>query len=179
MMGNWQKAIAFFDEIGFSLDNKEFEDRLIAQKTICLLELKNLDFDYIFNLYVRGPYSPVFTTDYYQHGDEFKNNDTPLTLSEDEIATVTYLDKLFEKSPSLLEIGATYGFLLKEGGMSAVDAYNIVKQEKGFYQDSLIAKGVSKAKQFLFEPTSDDLEWLKNEVRPWQKAAIASMRHHG
>jgi len=176
-MGDWNKAIAVFDEMKFPLDCNEFEDKLIAQKTICLLQLKGMEFDYPFGMYVRGSYSPAFTEDYYEHKQEFKNLISGVSLSGEETAIVNTLDTLFQKSGPLLEIGATYAFIVEKTNRSPIEAFRIIKETKGFYRDTQIAKGISKVKQFLFEPTEKDLEWLKNETGPMQRASINSLRH--
>ena len=41
-----KKVIAFFKELGFEFDIARFDDRLIAQKLVCLLELKGIDLGY-------------------------------------------------------------------------------------------------------------------------------------
>jgi uncharacterized protein YwgA len=176
-MGDWKKTIAAFREMNFSLDRDDFESKLIAQKTVYLLQMKNVGLQYPFNLYIRGPYSPNFTRDYYSHSQEFKKGDTDVSLSPEEREVVRSLDTIFQKTPSLLEIGATYALLVKNMGRSPVEALRIVKQEKGFYRDTQIAKGVSKVKEFLFEPTPEDLEWLRGEVGPMQKASVRSLRY--
>lgn len=176
-MGNWKKAIAVFDEMKFPLDCNEFEDKIIAQKTIYLLQLKGMEFNYPFGMYVRGSYSPAFTKDYYDHKLEFKNLSSGSLLSDYERVIVKTLDNLFLKNAPLLEIGATYAYIVKNTNRSPVEAFRIIKETKGFYRDTQIAKGISKAKEFLFEPTEKDLEWLKNETGPMQQASIKSMRH--
>ncbi|WFN37178.1 hypothetical protein L1994_01950 [Methanomicrobium antiquum] len=176
-MGDWNKAIAVFDEMKFPLDCNEFEDKIIAQKTICLLQLKGMEFNYPFGMYVRGSYSPAFTKDYYDHKLEFKNLSSGSLLSDYERVIVKTLDNLFLKNAPLLEIGATYAYIVKNTNRSPVEAFRIIKETKGFYRDTQIAKGISKAKEFLFEPTKKDLEWLKKETGPMQQASIKSMRH--
>lgn len=176
-MGDWNKAIAVFDEMEFSLDCNEFEDKIIAQKTICLLQLKGMEFNYPFGMYVRGSYSPALTKDYYDHKLEFKSLSSGSSLSDDERTIVKALDNLFLKNAPLLEIGATYAYIVKNTNRSPVEAFRIIKETKGFYRDTQIAKGISKAKEFLFEPTEKDLEWLKKETGPMQRASIKSMRH--
>lgn len=176
-MGDWKKVQQVFAEIDFPFDVAEFEDRLIAQKIVCLLDLMGISLGYSFNLYIRGPYSPKLAYDYY-HKDVQAHGDTlQRSLSAEEREAVHRVDHLFAKSPSLLEIGATYGFIQRNRNVSPTEAYKIVKQEKGFYPDSQIAKGISRAKQLLVTPTEDDLRWLKEEVEPWQRAATRSMRH--
>ncbi|UUX92962.1 hypothetical protein [Methanoplanus endosymbiosus] len=175
-MGDWKKAVAVFKEMKFPIDCNRFEEKLAAQKIICMLQLKGMNLNYPFRLNIRGSYSKEFTRDYYNYNHEFKNLITDTTLSEDEKITVNALDSLFKKSPSLLEIGATYAYLTENLGKSPIEAFGIVKQEKGFYPDTKIAKGISKAKEFLFEPTLEDLDWLKEETGPMQRASLKSMK---
>lgn len=176
-MGDWKKAIAVFEEMNFSLDCDEFEDKIIGQKTICLLQLKGMNLNYPYGMYVRGSYSPAFTTDYYNHRQEFKSLSSGASLSDEEKVMVNTLDNLFQKNAPLLEIGATYAYIVEKTNRSPVEAFRIIKETKGFYRDTQIAKGISKAKEFLFEPTEKDLEWLKRETGPMQRASIKSMRH--
>jgi uncharacterized protein YwgA len=54
-MEKYKKVIAFFKELGFAFDVSRFDDRLIAQKLVCLLEFRGIDLGYSCSLYVRGP----------------------------------------------------------------------------------------------------------------------------
>ncbi len=159
------------------MDTDQFEHRLIAQKLVYLLKLKGVEFGYPFHLYVRGPYSPVFAREYYQHADEFSRCETASTLSPGEADSVAELTGLFDKSPSLLEIGATYGYLAYELHHPPQQAYRIVRRMKSFYSNEQIVKGVNRAKQFLFVPTDEETAALEAELEEWQRAGIRSMRH--
>ncbi len=83
-----KKLIAFFKELGFEFNISRFDDRLIAQKVVCLLELRGIDLGYSCSLYVRGPYSPDLTKDLYAHTREFENLETGtrLTTADNEAA---------------------------------------------------------------------------------------------
>ena len=76
IMEKRKKVIAFFKELGFAFDISRFDDRLIAQKLVCLLELKGIDLGYSCSLYVRGPYSPDLTQDLFAFTREFENLET-------------------------------------------------------------------------------------------------------
>jgi len=115
------------------MDKNRFEHRLIAQKLIYLLKLKGVAFCYSFHLYVRGPYSPDLAREYYQHADEFSRCETECTLFSAEADAVAGLTSLFDKSPSLLEIGATYGYLAYELHHPPEQAYRTVRRMKSFY----------------------------------------------
>jgi len=171
------KVIACFREAGFRMDKDLFEHRLIAQKLVYLLKLKGIEFAYPFRLYVRGPYSPDLAREYYQHADEFSRCETASTLSPAEADSVAELTALFDKSPSLLEIGATYGYLAYEMHQPPQQAYRTVRRMKSFYSSEQIVKGVNRAKQYLFVPTDEEKAALDAELEEWQRASIRSMRH--
>jgi len=171
------KVIACFREAGFRMDKDRFEHRLVAQKLVYLLKLKGVAFGYPFHLYVRGPYSPLLAREYYQHADEFSRCETASTLSPAETDSVAELTSLFDKSPSLLEIGATYGYLAYEIHHSPQQAYRTVRRMKSFYSNEQIVKGVNRTKQYLFVPVNKEKAALEAELEEWQRAGIRSMRH--
>lgn len=172
-----KKIIALFKEMDFQLDISQFDDRLIAQKIVCLLELKGLELGYPFGIYVRGPYSPDLTTDLYAFTDEFEEFKTETRLNTYESGAAGNLKRIFGLKPVLLEVGATYGFYTKQENFGPLEALQRVKQLKPFYSQAQVAVGVSKAKEYLFEPTAQDLEELRKETGPWQRAALRSTRH--
>lgn len=172
-----KKVIAFYKELGFSPDIALFDDRLIAQKLVCLLELKGIDLGYSCSMYVRGPYSPDLTKDLFAHTPEFENLETGTRLSAAEKAIVADLGRIFGLKPVPLEVGATYGFYTLRYGSNPLEALRQVKELKPFYSEAQIALGISKAKEFLYTPTPKDLEELKRETGIWQRAALRSMEH--
>jgi uncharacterized protein YwgA len=176
-MSKRKKVIAFFKELGFRLDIARFDDRLIAQKLVCLLELKGIDLGYPCSIYVRGPYSPALTKDMYEFSDEFEHFTTETHLSTQEKETAAQLEGIFGLKPILLEVGATYGHYTMREGYSPRDALTQVKRLKPFYSEAQVALGISKAKEFLFEPTEKDLAELKKETRIWQRASLKSLEH--
>jgi len=159
------------------METGRFEHRLIAQKLVFLLKLKGIEFGCPFRLYVRGPYSSVFAQEYYQHADEFSRCETASSLSPAEADCVGELTRLFNNSPSLLEIGATYGYLVQEMHEPPEQAYRTVRRMKSFYSNEQIVKAVNRAKQFLFDPTAEEAAALDAELQEWQRAGIRSMRH--
>jgi len=172
-----KKIIALFKEMDFQLNISQFDDRLIAQKIVCLLELKGLKLGYPHGIYVRGPYSPDLTTDLYAFADEFEEFKTETRLNTNEKDAADNLNGIFGLKPVLLEVGATYGYYTRRENCDPFEALKRVKQLKPFYSQARIAVGVSKAKEYLFEPTAKDLEELRKEIEPWQRAALRSMRH--
>jgi uncharacterized protein YwgA len=170
-----KKVIAFFKELGFNFDISQFDDRLVAQKIVCLLELKGIDLGYPCSIYVRGPYSPELTEDLFEFTREFENLETRVRLSAEERETAGDLGRIFGLKPVPLEVGATYGYYSLRQNCDPVEALRQVKRLKPFYSEAQIALGISKAKEFLFRPTQRDLEELKKETGIWQRASLKSL----
>jgi hypothetical protein len=172
-----KKVIAFFKELGFAFDISRFDDRLIAQKLVCLLEFRGIDLGYSCSLYVRGPYSPDLTQDLYAFTREFENLETGARLNTAEKETAGELYRIFGLKPVPLEVGATYGYYAIRKDCDPLEAFRQVKRLKPFYSEAQIALGISKAKEFLFKPTRKDLEDLKKETGIWQRASLQSLEH--
>jgi uncharacterized protein YwgA len=172
-----KKVIAFFKELGFAFDIARFDDRLIAQKLVCLLELRGIDLGYSCSLYVRGPYSPDLTQDLYAFPSEFENLETGSRLNTREKEAALELGRIFGLKPVPLEVGATYGYYALRQNSDPLEASRQVKRLKPFYSEAQIALGISKAKQFLYKPTQKDLEELKKETGIWQRASLKSLEH--
>ncbi len=170
-----KKVIAFFRELGFNFDISRFDDRLIAQKLVCLLELKGIDIGYSCSLYVRGPYSPDLTQDLYAHTREFENPESVTRLTPAEKDAAVELGRIFGLKPVTLEVGATYGYYTLRQNSDPLEALRQVKRLKPFYSEAQVALGISKAKEFLFRPTRKDLEDLKKETGIWQRASLKSL----
>jgi uncharacterized protein YwgA len=174
-MEKHKKVIAFFKELGFEFDIARFDDRLIAQKLVCLLELKGIDLGYSCSLYVRGPYSPDLTQDLFAFTREFENLETGTRLNAGEKEAAGELLRIFGLKPVPLEVGATYGYYTLRQNSDPLEALRQVKRLKPFYSEAQIALGISKAKQFLYKPSQKDLEDLKRETGIWQRASLKTL----
>ena len=174
-MENRKKVIAFFKELGFEFDISRFDDRLIAQKIVCLLDLKGINLGYSCSIYVRGPYSPDLTQDLFEFTNEFENLKTDVRLSAPEKETAGELGRIFGLKTVPLEVGATYGYYALRQNCDPREALRHVKRLKPFYSEAQVALGISKAKEFLFRPTPKDLEDLKKETGIWQRASLKTL----
>ncbi len=166
------KVIACFKELEFHFHLENFEDRLIAQKIVCLLQLKGVELGYPSGLYIRGPYSPVLTQDLYENGKDISCYKTEVSLSEQEKGSVNELKNIFGLSSSLLEIGATYGFQNQILHQDHFDSFKELKKMKPFYSDAMLALGASKAKQFFGKVSDDNMKEMKVEFEAWQNASF-------
>jgi len=177
IMEDRKKVIAFFKELGFEFDISRFDDRLVAQKLVCLLDLKGINLGYSSSIYVRGPYSPDLTQDLFEFTNEFENLKTDIRLTAPEKEAAGELGRIFGLKPVLLEVGATYGFYALRQNCDPLEALRHVKRLKPFYSEAQVALGISKAKEFLFRPTPKDLKDLKEETGIWQRASLKTLEH--
>jgi len=171
-----EKIIACFKEIGFKPKVNEFQDRLVIQKAVCLLDLMGLRPGYKFSLYVKGPYSPDLTKDLYDQKEAIQNLKSRCVLSgteREKILKVYDLSNHLE--PKLLEIMATYSFLWKKMNLTSKEALINLKKLKP-YPETQIAAGVSRAKQLL-PPTEKEIEEMKAEFKAWEDASDLDARY--
>ncbi len=171
-MTELDKLIACFRQMDFRLNIDKFEDRLIAQKIVCLLQLKGVDLNYPCHLYVRGPYSPALTQDIFNNTGRISKFQTDEILDETTTIIVDRLKNIFGLSANLLEIGATYGFYNTALRYDHPASIQELKRIKPFYSSAQIALGISKAKEFLFDPSDQDLHDMKEEFKAWQDASF-------
>jgi len=172
------KVVACLKEIGdFEPKINEFQDRLIIQKVVYLLQRKGIESKFKYNLHVRGPYSPDLTKEIYSHQNAVEKLETNCKLDNSESTKVGEFKELFsDLRPSILEVAATYSYFAFEQNQDSITALQNVKRMKTFYSEAQIAVGVSKAKQFLFRPIEKELADMKKEARPWQDASLKSMQ---
>ena len=80
-----------------SISKDCFDDRLICQKKIYLLQALGTDLGYTYNWYVRGPYSPSLTNYVYNNLDVLENNDfSNYRLSSKAQANVDKVNRLID-----------------------------------------------------------------------------------
>ncbi|RLG20354.1 hypothetical protein DRN67_00170 [Candidatus Micrarchaeota archaeon] len=166
------KVIAAFREMGLKPKLDNFDSRLVMQKAICLLEMMGVDFGYSFSLYVRGAYSPQLTEQLYDHQSELEALKASARLSKEELSKIAELKAVMtDASPAVFEIAATYAFLVNAYGMAPISAMRQVKEMKPFYSETDFALGFSKAKELISTVSSEELQKLKKEMEPWNRAA--------
>ena len=172
-MNDFGRVIACLKGLGMRTPSADdFEDKLIIQKAVYLLQLKGVKTGFGFNLYVRGPYSPALAAELYLHRRELRELESAIKLSEREARAVQELRALVGLKPSLLEVAATYAYFAFEQGKDPLTATKGVRAMKGFYPEAQIALGISHAKKFLFKPTEADIEEMKKEHEPLERASL-------
>lgn len=99
-----------FQEMAVSKDT--FEDRLICQKKVYLLQELGTDLGYRYNWYVRGPYSPSLTNYVYTNLDVLRSQDfSEFKLSQDAAKNIALVNSLVAKKKQELDIVGWYELL--------------------------------------------------------------------
>jgi uncharacterized protein YwgA len=173
-MANLDKAIACFKELNLHPKVDDFQDKLVMQKVIYLLEKLGIDCGYSYSLYLRGPYSTGLTKDLYCNKDKVEALKTNVSFGEDEKEKFAKLVSI-GLVPTMLEIVSTYTLLKFDDGLSENDAIIKLKSLKP-YPEHQIAIGISKAKQLFFKPSKDDLAFIRAENAFWDVASDEAMK---
>ncbi|MCA1917308.1 hypothetical protein [Methanospirillum hungatei] len=175
-MTKFDKVIAILKELGIPADINEFDSRLIIQKTVCLLQLRGISIGYPFSMYIHGPYSPELTSDYFLEKEKLQTGETDTELTETERDILKKFSEIFNhEKPSQLEISSTYAHFTNTLYYSSIDAIKATRELKSQYSQGQIAVAISKANQFLYSPTPDDLQILREETTEWQHIGFHSL----
>ncbi len=95
------------------LDMNSFDDRVKLQKLIFLLRSEGIEFDYHFNWYIRGPYSPRLAEDGFSLEKHLRRSNLHYEATKKELDVLKKIKKahhLIDDSNSA-ELVASYLFL--------------------------------------------------------------------
>ena len=99
-----------FQALGVSKDT--FDDRLLSQKKVFLLQELGVDMGYSYNWYVRGPYSPDLTTYIFNNLDVLKEQDfSNYRFSDTVQKKISSVNALANSKPDSLSIPSWYELL--------------------------------------------------------------------
>ena len=90
-----------FEVLNFLPCIESFEDRIIIQKSIFLLQLKELDFGYTYFFSLRGPYSTNLTEDMFAWWESLPEDDK---LKIRQIKAIRIAEFRKQKNKKFLEI---------------------------------------------------------------------------
>ena len=118
------------------------EDRISIQKLICLVQEAGLHLGYSFNWYVRGPYSPGLTSDYYQIASKSETVEADAqnyTLSQPASEAVQRVANIATPPAQVnlpkvywLELVASIAFLMRRYRMSREAAEAKIQESKPY-----------------------------------------------
>ena len=95
-----------------NISKEEFKDRIIYQKKIYLLQSLGTNLGYLYNWYIRGPYSPGLTNYVYNNLDILLSMDfSKYKLSDTVVKNISKINKLEISKPSSLNDVSWYELL--------------------------------------------------------------------
>lgn len=169
-MENIAKVFAIYKAMGIRPDVKSFENRIVMQKSICLLDLMGVKTGYKFGMYLRGPYSPALTRAIFEKAGEFEKWAVNGNLRAEELEKAAQVAREVGLKASRLEIAATYAYLVCEEKKRPGEALDSLRRAKPFYSLTEVVSAINAAKGLLYKPTAGDIRKLKEEMRPWNQA---------
>lgn len=99
-----------FQSLGIKKDT--FDDRLLSQKKIFLLQELGIDIGYSYNWYIRGPYSPDLTTYIFNNLDILNEQDLSQYHFSDSVQEkIDIVNSLENSKPASLSIPSWYELL--------------------------------------------------------------------
>lgn len=135
---NLQLLKQFYCELGISPTVESIDQRLVLQKVALLGQEIGVPLDYTYNWYVKGPYSPSLTEDYFEL-QGYEAEDSTFNFNEtfkdrlDTLKDMIYLHKI-EGSESVLpkwvEALASIAFLVNKSFKTKEQALNILEEKK-------------------------------------------------
>lgn len=141
-----------FQSLGISKDT--FDERLLSQKKVFLLQELGVDMGYSYNWYVRGPYSPDLANYIFNNLDILKEQDlSGYQLSEESCQKIESVNNLASKKPvtinslaSWYELLASVLFIHKLWHKNEDDVFACLKQYKPQYTQEQFDAAVSELK---------------------------------
>jgi uncharacterized protein YwgA len=169
MPESFDKVIASLRYLDLHPDIHEYKGRFLIQKITFLTQTLGIDTDYLFTIYVSGPYSPTLTRDYYSQSDRLQRHETDYELSAENISCLEKIKDCRDliENLSLMEATSTSMYLMKNAPSSVDDKiFSTVKSLKPYLGDATVVISITRAKKLLFKPeylTAD----LKKEIDVW------------
>ena len=130
----------FLKELDVPATIDTIDDRKLVQKAVYLGQLSGVDLGYRFGWYLRGPYCPSLTVDYYKLSDALESEGAECTGKELRGSIRRDLQRIKPilappagvplKQPEWLELLASVHFLQRISRMSLDEARNELKVRK-------------------------------------------------
>lgn len=148
-----------FQKMG--INKESFDERLICQKKIYLLQSLGTDLGYAYNWYVRGPYAPALTSYVYNNIDVLSSDDfSNYKLAKVAEDNVNIVNDLVKEKPSDLTVSSWYELLASLLYIyNNKDSWNVDEQSS-----SLFATLVKVKPQYNDQQCNNALEILKKNA---------------
>jgi hypothetical protein len=148
MLGDVEKLLACFKELGIQLHLEDFSERKRIQKIVCLLDLFGIKLGFNFNWYHYGPYSPDLTKTLFELPERPWRGATQLTRREKEriAAFREFVGSDFESADAMELLGSLFFLdnIGKRANASDEQILTIFREKKPTFSEESILKAWSK-----------------------------------
>jgi hypothetical protein len=147
-----QRLLASVIEASGGVDLQSFDDRLLLQKRIFLLDVAGVDLGYVHSWYLRGPYSPALTRDAFACERELARLGPtcgmPLpNVVNEKIAELKSALGKYWRNPRQLELLASVIFLHRSSRPTTVGALiDALLKRKPKYKGGEVTAAISTAR---------------------------------
>lgn len=146
------------------VDKETFDDCLLSQKKVFLLQSLGVDIGYSYNWYIRGPYSPDLTSYIFANLDILKEqNLSEYKLSEDVKKKIDTVNGLSAKKPNSLsdpswyELLASVFYIHKMWKKSVDEVFSSLSKYKPQYTKEQCSLALSVLKESNMVPSGNSV----------------------
>lgn len=134
------------------INKDSFDDRLLSQKKIYLLEQLGVDLGYSYNWYIRGPYSPDLTTYIFNNLDMLKEQDfSSYKISNSVEQEIQKINNMVDSKPSELSVPSWYELLASvlyiKKNWNSPDCYQSLIEHKPQYTKEQYELAINQLKE--------------------------------
>lgn len=123
------------------IEKNSFDERLVSQKKVYLLQMLGIDIGYSYNWYIRGPYSPHLSTYIFNNLDILREQDfSAYHLSESVQKAISDVNNLEVSKPDSLSVASWYELLASilyiHANWNSSDVYKSLAEHKPQYTEA-------------------------------------------
>lgn len=153
---NLQLLKQFYEEVGVTPTVENIEQRLVLQKVALLGQMSGVSLDYRYNWYVKGPYSPGLTEDYFKLQGHLKDGDAFNFNQEIKEKLASLKELIFRNgdgnqvTPRWVEALASLAFLITKSHESEEAAMNLLESQKPHITPQMRNDALAALKEYNF-----------------------------
>lgn len=174
-MSNCDKVIASLSYLGIQPKIQSYNSRFLMQKITFLAQELGISTNYYFTPYIKGPYSPSLTKDYFGRRTQFEALESSYELTQADIARLETIKgcQLFENHDLMEATATALYFVNRLPPTRDCDMFVHLKRVKPHLSETSLIIGISKCKELKFKPEYLTDE-LKAEFKGWNSLSSGS-----
>jgi len=151
---NLQLLKQFYRELNVPETVEGINQRMILQKVALLGQTMGVSLDYTYNWYVKGPYSPTLTEDYFKL-QGYLAEDSQFNFNEETKSKLAILSQIIHKQdednsilPRWVEALASLAFLINKSHKTEEQATQVLLSEKPHIETRMRDEALATLKEY-------------------------------